>query len=114
MMQMGLVQDPYLPPLTAEEQKDIYTLVLDLDETLIHFVEADPNNFTRPSANIQRQTNIQQMEVNHEYGGHFLIRPGAREFLEKMSSLFEIVIFTAAVQDYANWVLDNLDTGGWI
>ena len=41
-----------------------------------------------------------------EFGGHFLIRPGAREFLESMSKVFEVVIFTAAMQDYADWVLD--------
>jgi CTD small phosphatase-like protein 2 len=43
-----------------------------------------------------------------------LIRPGAREFLEKMARVFEVVIFTAAMQDYADWVLDALDTGNWI
>jgi CTD small phosphatase-like protein 2 len=31
-----------------------------------------------------------------------------------MSQHFEIVIFTAAVQDYADWVLDQLDTEGYI
>jgi CTD small phosphatase-like protein 2 len=31
-----------------------------------------------------------------------------------MSKHFEIVIFTAAMQDYADWVLDQLDTGPWI
>ena len=43
-----------------------------------------------------------------------MIRPGAREFLEKMARVFEVVIFTAAMQDYADWVLDALDTGSWI
>ena len=43
-----------------------------------------------------------------------MIRPGAREFLEKMSKYYEVVIFTAAMQDYADWVLDILDTGKWI
>jgi TFIIF-interacting CTD phosphatase-like protein len=44
-----------------------------------------------------------------EYGGHFLIRPGAREFLERLEKYYELVIFTAALQDYADWVLDILD-----
>ena len=30
---------PFLPPLSAEEKSKRYTLVLDLDETLIHNVE---------------------------------------------------------------------------
>ena len=51
-----------------------YTLVLDLDETLVHFVEEND------SAYIQ-------------------IRPGAEHFLEEMSKYYEIVVFTAAMQD---------------
>jgi CTD small phosphatase-like protein 2 len=27
-----------------------------------------------------------------------------------MNKYYELVIFTAAMQDYADWVLDNLDT----
>jgi predicted secreted acid phosphatase len=30
---------PFLPKLNAEEEKRTYTLVLDLDETLIHYEE---------------------------------------------------------------------------
>ena len=60
-----------------------FTLVLDLDETLIHYIDVGE--------------------------GQFLIRPGARDFLEKMCLEYEIVIFTAALQDYADWVLDQID-----
>ena len=31
-----------------------------------------------------------------------------------MSSLYEIVIFTAGVREYADWVLDNIDKHGFI
>ncbi len=68
-------EPPFLP--TASKP---FTLVLDLDETLIHYIDVGE--------------------------GSFLIRPGAREFLAEMSKHFEIVIFTAAMQDYADWVLD--------
>ena len=40
---------------------------------------------------------------------HFLIRPGCFEFLEEMAKFFELVIFTAAMQDYADSVLDQID-----
>ena len=43
-----------------------------------------------------------------------MIRPGALAFLKLMSEHFELVIFTAAVQDYADWVLDQLDPQGYI
>jgi TFIIF-interacting CTD phosphatase-like protein len=62
----------------------MYTLVLDLDETLIHYFEMGGS----------------------DGGGHFLIRPHAQKFLREMSQLYEVVIFTAAMQDYADWVLD--------
>jgi TFIIF-interacting CTD phosphatase-like protein len=32
-------------------------------------------------------------------GGTFLVRPGAMEFLKKLSPIYEIVIFTAATKD---------------
>ena len=31
-----------------------------------------------------------------------------------MEKEYELVIFTAGSQDYADWVLDQLDTGNWI
>jgi CTD small phosphatase-like protein 2 len=42
------------------------------------------------------------------------VRPFCLEFLEQMSSLYEIVIFTAGVKEYADWVLDNIDKHGYI
>jgi Dullard-like phosphatase family protein len=75
---------PVLPPKKAEPE---YTLVLDLDETLIHF------------------------ERNSEHGGEFLIRPFAQDLLQELSSCFEIVIFTASTQSYADWILDRIDKG---
>mmetsp|Transcript_32557 Transcript_32557/g.56339 ORF Transcript_32557/g.56339 Transcript_32557/m.56339 type:complete len:330 (-) Transcript_32557:3-992(-) len=73
-----------LPPTTAR-----YTLVLDLDETLVHYVEVGD-----------------EAEV--------LVRPFCCEFLAEMSQYYEIVVFTAGLQDYADWVLDQLDTEHYI
>ena len=78
------VPSPYLEKLPLEVQNSTYTLVLDLDETLVHFVYT-------PS------------------GGIFLIRPYCLQFLEEMSKIFEIIIFTAALKDYADSILDILD-----
>ena len=58
---------PFLPKKT---NKSDYTLVLDLDETLIHCLD--------------------QQEITP------LIRPGTEKFLEEMSKYYEIVIFTAS------------------
>ena len=92
---------PYLPPLSqtplsrlpaqAKCIEDIYTLVLDLDETLIHFEMDD------------------DVDPNEEEPGYYLIRPGAIKFLSELSQYYELVIFTAAMPDYADWILDNVD-----
>ncbi|KAM3140830.1 hypothetical protein pb186bvf_007057 [Paramecium bursaria] len=73
-----------LLPLRASKP---YTLVLDLDETLVHYQEF-PNG-----------------------GGQFIVRPFAQEFLTQISQYYEIVIFTAAMPDYANFIIDILDEG---
>ena len=31
------------------------------------------------------------------------------EFIVEMEQYFEVVIFTAAVQEYADWILDKID-----
>lgn len=62
-----------------------YTLVLDLDETLIHF----KNDVAKPK---------------------FLIRPNAYNLLKTASRHFEIIIFTAAQKEYADWILDKIDS----
>lgn len=81
------ISEKLLPPFSHSSRK--LTLVLDLDETLVHF-EDNPS------------------------GGEFLVRPYASEFLEHMSRVFEIVIFTAALKEYADWIIDRIDLTGWI
>ena len=54
---------------------------MDLDETLVHFLE-------------ERNT--------------VLVRPFAVEFLAQMSDSFEVVIFTAGTKEYADWALAHL------
>ena len=36
-------------------------------------------------------------------------RPGVDEFIKKMSDLYELVVFTASLDKYANPLLDRLD-----
>jgi TFIIF-interacting CTD phosphatase-like protein len=68
-------QGPFLPPMDAKSGVK-YTLVLDLDETLVHFEENDERS-----------------------GGQFHIRPFAEEFLQMLSPHYELVIFTAAIKE---------------
>jgi CTD small phosphatase-like protein 2 len=85
---------PFLPPI---KNPNGYTVVLDLDETLVHF-EAKEKKFK--------------------------LRPGCLKFLKDVAAAkslctpetgspyeinFEIVIFTAAAQDYADFILNYID-----
>ena len=94
-------QEYFLPPKTKKYPKK--TLVLDLDETLVHS-SFKPFPFTADiSLNIKVDTNIHNVNV--------LKRPYVNEFLSRMSLFYELVIFTASVAPYANPLLDILDKG---
>ena len=38
-----------------------------------------------------------------------MVRPGVNKFLTELSQYFEIVIYTAALKDYADWILNSID-----
>ena len=68
------------------------TLILDLDETLVHSSFKPPEN---PDLTLPVEIDG---SINHVY---VLVRPGTLEFLEVLSEYYEIVIFTASMQKYA-------------
>jgi CTD small phosphatase-like protein 2 len=42
----------------------------------------------------------------------YMVRPYCNKFLTELSKFYEIVIFTAAMQDYADWIVDGIDHRG--
>jgi len=89
---------PVLPPQTAEDQGRI-TLVLDLDETLVH---CSPDRLgTSPDCFVRFD--------DTSAVGCVYCRPFAKLFLEITAQFFEVVIFTASTPAYADQVLDVLD-----
>jgi Dullard-like phosphatase family protein len=79
------------------------TVVLDLDETLVH---SSPN-IANPDHTINKvlpDGTTMVIKVN--------VRPFARDFLRTLSSIAEIMIFTAGVKSYADTILNLLDPGG--
>ena len=98
------VTPPYLPPKDANAPE--YTLVLDLDETLIHYV--DGNRISRD------EDHDESLEVSpeHEDEPCFFIRPGLNQFLTKLAHHYELVLYTAAMRDYANYFMDQIDQKG--
>ena len=77
------------------------TLILDLDETLVHSA-FKPFYF---QSDIVLQMTFEQKPQTI----YVLKRPHVDDFLDKMSKIFEIVIFTASIPEYANPLLDRLD-----
>lgn len=90
-----------LPPrLDANDRRNV--LVLDLDETLVHSSfdrsKYAPGDLILPISYL---------------GGHFeayvKLRPHLLTFLSRMAEIFEVVIFTASVPEYADPLLDRID-----
>ena len=82
LLEKNKVKPPFLGP--SNNPNKIFTLVLDLDETLVHYVEEESRAYVQ-------------------------VRPYTDYFLSEMGKYFEIVIFTAAAEDYADIVLNELD-----
>ena len=88
----------FLLPKSSSNKK---TLVLDLDETLVHSqfqpFDVEPDILLK-------------IELENElHDIHVMVRPGVQEFLENMGKIYEIVIFTASVSKYADPLLDIID-----
>jgi hypothetical protein len=77
------VSEPFLPPKKIDDKRD-YCLVLDLDETLVHFCEDNNEAYVK-------------------------VRMGAEHFITVLSQYCEIVIFTASTKYYCDVVIDGLD-----
>ena len=74
---------PYLSKRINRGKK--FTLVLDLDETLISF------------------------HINEQGKGILIPRPFLLKFLTEMNKIFELVVFTAGTQEYADPILNIID-----
>jgi Dullard-like phosphatase family protein len=91
--------NPLLPPLRSKDGQR-KTLILDLDETLVH------SSFI---PNVKAIFRIRIKADDKTSLLYVLFRPHAREFLKKVAQLFEVVIFTASQKNYADFIIDKLD-----
>jgi CTD small phosphatase-like protein 2 len=92
-----------LPPTNKK-----HTLVIDLDETLIHAnfeTEFNPTSHSCETA----ITSFYDSDILSDVRVNVFKRPGVVQFLEKMSKDFQLVLFTASVQDYADAVISVID-----
>ena len=73
---------PFLPKKKENDKRD-YCLVLDLDETLVHYFEDETESYVK-------------------------VRLGAETFIKELSKYCEICIFTASTKYYADIVINGL------
>mmetsp|Transcript_13076 Transcript_13076/g.22317 ORF Transcript_13076/g.22317 Transcript_13076/m.22317 type:complete len:573 (-) Transcript_13076:147-1865(-) len=90
-----------LPP--SDPNSHPICLVLDLDETLVHCT-------VEPVADADMVFPVEFNGMNYQV--HVRCRPFLTEFLEAVSRKFEVVIFTASQQVYADKLLDKIDPEG--
>ena len=69
-------------PYIVSNNKKQYSLILDLDETLVHF----------------------KVNHNHNDEGVLKLRPGVFTFLEKVKEFYEIILFTEASEAYTELI----------
>ena len=80
--QISKPKTPFLPPKKENDLRD-YCLVLDLDETLVHYLEDETEAYVK-------------------------VRIGTEKFIKEMSKYCEICIFTASTKYYADAVINGL------
>ena len=111
-----------------EDNMPVYTLVLDLDETLIHYHDNGVDTQTEDEAHDSGKLHLSPekksrledsvltgMSESVDYGDNeddgveFSIRPGLSSFLSGLHHQYELVLYTAATQEYADYFLRLID-----
>jgi len=96
-----VTEKPSIPALLPSSFSPRKTLVLDLDETLVH---------STVKRNVKFDYNV---EIYLEPAGfcsfYVLKRPHVDVFLKEVSVWFDVIFFTASLKEYADPVLNRLD-----
>lgn len=106
-------KEPLPPPHCAlppqkPHSKGKKTLALDLDETLVHSSFKPPPLPMKPDIILPVEIEGQVCKV------FVLVRPGTEFFLQRLSKVYELVIYTASLSKYADPLVDILDARGLI
>ncbi|RCI16411.1 hypothetical protein L249_1985 [Ophiocordyceps polyrhachis-furcata BCC 54312] len=100
-----------LDPAPLAQQK---TLILDLDETLIHSMSKGGRMSTGHMVEVRLNTASVRMGAGRAAQHPILYwvnkRPFCDEFLRRVCKWFNLVVFTASVQEYADPVIDWLES----
>ncbi|KAL2258309.1 hypothetical protein VTK26DRAFT_8427 [Humicola hyalothermophila] len=108
--QPSYINTPELPGVTHQK-----TLILDLDETLIHSMSKGGRMSSGHMVEVRLNTTYVGVGGQATIGPQHPIlyyvhkRPHCDEFLRRVSKWYNLVIFTASVQEYADPVIDWLE-----
>lgn len=114
----GLCPNPAILPPQAPHDAGKLTVVLDIDETLIHtdmqeaMAQGIRNNAEQEQEKATDREKRQFERFNIDLDGHKVNvyrRPHLDWFLKEASTKFELVTFTAGVQYYGKSVLEHID-----
>lgn len=88
----GKMVEEFEPPAAIPNKK---TIVLDLDETLIHTSDFKPHSKIKTF-------------IHPKTGQFVFLRPGLDQFIEYVHRNFEVFIFTASLEDYAIPIINEI------
>ncbi|KAI1332606.1 NLI interacting factor-like phosphatase-domain-containing protein [Xylariaceae sp. FL0255] len=107
-------QPSYIPNEEPQDPKQLKTLILDLDETLIHSMSKGgrmgSGHMVEVRLNTAGTAGGNMLGPQHPILYYVHKRPHCDEFLRKVCKWFNLVIFTASVQEYADPVIDWLES----
>lgn len=100
---------PSIPPPVPRRTKR-YLLVLDIDETLVHSEPMVVGG--RPTQNVGKSYD-HTLKFENPNGSFDVYgvrnRPFLTEFIQRMSKLYDLAVYTASAKDYADAVMDKID-----
>jgi len=107
---------PVVGPQRLEDDGRL-TLVLDVDETLIHSRLSPNQDRFRQSEERKENANVcEEFSITLQDGERIWVnkRPGLDKFLKDVSDRYEVIAYTAGLEEYAKPLLDWLDPNGSI
>lgn len=109
-------RQPSYIPIETPDPAHLKTLIIDLDETLIHSMSKGGRMGSGHMVEVRLNTTYvgagghQTLGPQHPILYYVHKRPHCDEFLRKISKWFNLVVFTASVQEYADPVIDWLES----
>ena len=100
-------------PINSQNSEGKKLLLLDLDETLIHSEFRDSTNYKSLDKMKENSKcynrSFSYVENNYKYYFDIYFRPFLFDFLHEIKNYFDLAIFTASSQGYADTIINYID-----